>query len=81
MIEDDGQYLYVFNAACLDIAREEYQLSEADFLKLISEHELYKEPDFEDFFKELAAEVKKEFFDEPTVIYEGKKQSEQQLIR
>ena len=40
ILESQEEYLVFYNAICLDIAREQFKLSESDYLQMIDEHDL-----------------------------------------
>jgi len=56
-IEDEGEWMYIFNAICVDVAREQHKLTEADFIFLLHEHELSKEADIEKLYQDLTDQV------------------------
>ena len=56
-IESENEYMYLFNAVCIDIAREEHQLSEPDFLHLLSEYELTTDSSIQKLYKEVTTKV------------------------
>lgn len=81
LIDDEGQYLYVFNTVCVDIAREEHELSEADFMNLFAEYELMEVPILKAFYKDLTTKALDEFVLLPAEVNEEELQREQELIR
>lgn len=49
--------MFCFNTFCVDIAREEHQLSEADYQHMIDEHNLSAEVSMSPLYESLAAKL------------------------
>ena len=49
--------MYVFNAVCIDIARNQHQMSESDFLKLLSDHDLVQSAEIQALYQDLTDKV------------------------
>ena len=57
LFESPEEYMFVFNALCVDLAREEHQLGEADYQRMIDEHDLSSTPEMQPLYLELAKKL------------------------
>ena len=58
LFDNPVEYLICFNTFCVDLAREEHALNEADYYFMIDEHNLSSEMDVSTFYAHVARALK-----------------------
>ena len=58
LFEDPVEYMICFNTFCVDLAREEHGMNEADYHKMVDEHELITNKAVQPFYQNLATALK-----------------------
>ena len=58
LFDNPVEYLICFNTFCVDLAREEHELSEADYHYMIDEYNLSSNQEVQPFYENLAAALR-----------------------
>ena len=59
LFENPVEYMICFNTLCVDLAREEHGLTEADYHFMIDAHDLSANSEVQQFYQDLAAALRK----------------------
>ena len=64
--ESEEQFIYVYHMLCIDIARTEFELEEAEFLSMFNEHDLSSEDIIKAVHEDLADKLMAQLDQAPT---------------